>query len=357
VSSHKSFFFHDRALFGMDIGFDSLKVMQLDIDSGKDNRPKVMGYGASSFDSKFIKDGVIIEHEPLADCIKELFAKHLVGTISTRRVAISLPANKTFSRVITLPPLKAKDLPEAVRLEAEQYIPISVDDLYLDYSVIRQNKEQTELLAVAVPKQIVDSQLLLARLLGLEVVAQETTIGAAARLFEQSENTPIPTILIDFGSIATDITIYDKTIIVTGTIPGGGDQFAKLIASSLHVTMQEAFIIKTKYGLNVSKKQKEIQAALGPSIESMLKEIRRMIRYYEERSGAKQKIGQIITMGGGANMPGLSDHMTNSLRLPVRMCDPWQRFNFGRLQPPNVIEKSMYVTVAGLSLINPKDIF
>lgn len=82
-----------------------------------------------------------------------------------------------------------------------------------------------------------------------------------------------------------------------------------------------------------------------------------MIRYYEERSNTKSKIGQVVTMGGGANMPGLSEHLTNLLRLPVRMCDPWQNLDFAGLQPPNNTEKSMYVTVAGLALAKPKEIF
>jgi Tfp pilus assembly PilM family ATPase len=82
-----------------------------------------------------------------------------------------------------------------------------------------------------------------------------------------------------------------------------------------------------------------------------------MIRYYEERGETDRKIGQIVTMGGGANMPGLSDFMTNNLRLPVRMCDPWQHLKFDHLQPPNSIEKSLYVTVAGLALMNPSEIY
>jgi hypothetical protein len=49
--------------------------------------------------------------------------------------------------------------------------------------------------------------------------------------------------------------------------------------------------------------------------------------------------------------------MTNLLRLPVRLCDPWQHLDLHGLRPPNTVEKSMYVTVAGLSLINPKEIF
>jgi Tfp pilus assembly PilM family ATPase len=90
-------------------------------------------------------------------------------------------------------------------------------------------------------------------------------------------------------------------------------------------------------------------------LDQLVKEIRRNIRYYEERSNTDKKIGQIVTMGGGANMPGLSEYMTSTLRLPVRMCDPWQHLDFEGLQPPNTVEKSMYVTVAGLALVTPKE--
>lgn len=82
-----------------------------------------------------------------------------------------------------------------------------------------------------------------------------------------------------------------------------------------------------------------------------------MIRYYEERSASKSKIGQVITMGGGANMPGLSEHLTEALRMPVRLCDPWGSLDFSKLQPPSSVEKSMYVTVGGLSLIQPEELF
>ena len=82
-----------------------------------------------------------------------------------------------------------------------------------------------------------------------------------------------------------------------------------------------------------------------------------MIRYYEERSGSSIKVGQVVTMGGGANMPGISEYLTSLLRLPVRMSNPWHSISFGKLQPPNSIEKSMYVTVAGLAVIEPKELF
>jgi type IV pilus assembly protein PilM len=354
-STNTNLFYHDKPLFGLDIGFSSLKVMQIDT-SGRQH--KVVGYGVAGFEPTLIKDGVIADPEALAKVAYDLFSKNIIGNVSSRRIALTIPTSHSFTRSVTLPKLTSKkELNEAIRLEAEQYIPVPIDDLYMDYGIVSQTDKQTEVLAVATPKKIIDSHMDFARLLGLEVIAIETTISAASRLFVHAERSDVPTLLIDFGSISSDITIYDKTLVVTGTAKSGGDNFTNHIAEALNVTKQEAHVIKTKYGLGVSKKQKEILAGLNPVLDELLKEIRRMIRYYDERSISKSKINQVVTMGGGANMPGLSEHMTNLLRLPVRMCDPWQHLEFAGLQPPNVAEKSMYVTVAGLALLKPEEIF
>lgn len=351
---NSNFFYQDKPVFGLDIGYSSLKVMQIDAQPKRQN---VSGYGVATFDHAALKDGVIIDPEALAKATKSLFDSHMVGEITTKRVNMSVPAAHTFTRPMTLPALDQKDLVEAVRLEAEQYIPIPIDDLYLDYAITKSTKQNTDVLAVAVPKKVVNSYLTLARILGLEVVSIESTIIAGTRLFLQAEQSDTPAVLIDFGSMSTDITIYDQGVTVTGTVLGGGDSLTAAIADYLKVSRQEAHIIKTKYGLGVSKKQAEIIEATKPVLDLLLKELRRMIRYYEERSGTESKISQAVTMGGGANMPGLSDYLTNHLRIAARMIDPWQRLHFGDLQPPNRMEKSTYITVAGLALIKPKDLF
>jgi type IV pilus assembly protein PilM len=352
--NNDTLFFKDKPLFGLDIGSGSLKVMQVDT-SGK--KHTVLGYGAATFDPLCIVDGVINDLEALAKSAHDLLSNRVVGDISTRRVVLSVPAARSYNRNVHLPKLSSKELIDAVNLEVEQYIPIPIADLYVDHSIIREDADGADYLIVAVPKKIVDSYLQLAKILNLEVVSIETTISASGRLFLEAESSDTPTVLIDFGSLSADLTIYDKSLVVTGTVSGGGEDFTNVIAKTLNVTKQEAHIIKTKYGLGVSKKQKEITEGLSPILLQMIKEIKRMIRYYEERTDTERKITQVVTMGGGANMPGLSDYMTNLLRVPVRMCDPWQNLSFGHLQPPNSAEKSMYVTVAGLSLASPKELF
>lgn len=349
-------FFHDKPLFGLDIGHGSLKVMQI-VERSGNHAPRVIGYGYAEFDKEAQQDGVIVQPEIIAKAAHDLFNGHLVGDITTRRAAIAIPAYRTFTRAVQLPKLKPTEVKEAVELEAEQYISMPLEDLYLDYDIVKQTNNSTEVFTVAVPQTIVDSYLDLAQLIGVEAVLIEPTLGSAGRLFSLDKHNDLATIIIDFGSRSADISIIDKRVLVTGTVQGGGINFTDSIKTKLGVTLEEAGLIKTKYGLGASKKQKEIKEALAPTLGSIVKEIRRMMRYYEERYGSERPIGQILTLGGGANMPGLSDYLTQEMRLPVRHCDPWEYLNYKGLSLPSMADRPMYATVAGLSLARPKEVF
>ena len=354
-------FFHDKPLFGLDIGHGSLKVMQVEeqltVKPVKNHKPKVIGYGTTTFDKAAQEDGVVIQPEIIAAAAMDLFQNHLIGDVTTRRVAIAIPAYRTFTRAMKVPKLKPKELHEAVQLEAEQYISTPLEELYLDYKVIKQTEDTTELFIVAVPQTIVDSYLDLAQILGLETVLIEPTLGSSGRLFLLDDASDVASFIIDFGSLSSDISIFDEQVLVTGTVQGGGVDFTTSIMNKLGVTQQEAGLIKTRYGLSPSKKRAEIMQALEPTLLQIVKEIRRMMRYYEERYGSERPISQVVTLGGGANMPGLSEYLIETLRMAVRHTDPWHYLDYKGLQPPADADKPMYATVAGLCLANPKEVF
>ena len=346
--------YKDKPMFGLDIGSSTIKVMQI---NSRKNGLQISGYGATQFDPSYTENGVITDLEGMAKSIKSMFDNDLIGHITTRRVAMSVPTSRTYSRVLTLPKLSNKELTEAIHLEAEQYIPVPIDDLYVDFDAIGENGENYDYFLVAIPKTIVDSYMQLGEILGLEIAVLETSMNASSRLVSQSEEINTPALFVDFGSVSADLTIYDGKPIVTGTVPGGGATFTQIISQKLGVNERIATTIKSKYGLGVSKKQKEVTEALEPALTSLTKEIKKMLRYYEDKTGGKKTINQIVTLGGGANMPGLNDFMTSELRMPTRMCHPWTHISFGKLQPTSDVEKTMYVTVAGLALIDPKEVW
>lgn len=354
--SNSKLFYKDKPLFGMDIGAHSIKVMQIERE-GKTLH--ISGYGSINFPACTTDKGLIVDYEGLAKATLELFDKHINGKITTRRVAATIPATHAYSRLMSLPSnLSSKELDDAVRFETEQYIPLPIDELYVDYSIGDTSGNTKEILVVAVPKKIIDSYIRFFELVGLELCAIETTISAASRLIAATDSSAsTPTILIDLGSTSVDLSIYDKILVVNGTIPGGGDDFTAQIKDRLDVTEAEAEVIKRTYGLTHSKKQEEIRTALNNQLDKFAQEIRRVVRYYDEKTEGKSKIGQVITMGGGANMPGLTEYLTDTLRLPTKMCNFWSSFELDRLEAPEQDERSIYVSVAGSALISPKEIW
>jgi type IV pilus assembly protein PilM len=328
--------------------------MQCDT-SGK--QPRVLGYGTATFDSSANEDGVIVKPQLIAEATKKMFKQDFHGKLTTRKAVIAIPSRRSFSRSMQLPLLSGNELQQAVELEIEQYIPVPLKDLYIDYAVTYRKEDSMELFAVAVPRAIVDSYLKLAEVMGMEPILIETTAASAGRLFSYDANSDVSTVIIDFGSLTADIAIYNKTTLVTGTVPAGGLVFTRLIKDKLHVSEAEAGFIKTKYGLSVSKKQKEIADALAPALQKIVTEIRRMSRYYEERYGSEHNISQVVILGGGANMPGLGDYLTNVLRMPVRAYNPWNMLNYEGLEAPSGPDRLMYATVAGLSLLDPSEVY
>lgn len=353
-SNSKVLFYEDKPLFGMDIGHDSIRVIQFETASQK---PRLLGYGSVVFDPSAVKDGVIIKPELIAKSAVRLFSHGLIGEISTNRAAVGMTASRIFTRAVQLPKMNSKDIDEAVKTEIEQYLPMAINDLYLDYSIIKEDETGTEVFVEAVGKNIVDSYLVLTRLLGVEAILFDTSIGANARLFSIDEQSDLPSVLVDFGAEYTGITVYNHGLVVTGSIAFGGEDITALIAGALEITPRDAIVFKSKYGLSASKVRKHVVAALEPSLELLIREIRRTIRYYEQRYPKEKSISQIVTMGGGANMPGLADYLTEKLRLPSRTLDMTSHFEFGHLHTIHAAEHMTYVTAAGLALTNPNEVF
>lgn len=330
--------------------------MQIDSVSGK--KTKVLGYGTTTFDSKAINMGVIEDHETLVRAAYKLLTKELVGTITTKRVAVSLPNEFSFSRVLTLPKMAGKDLDQAVHAEVDQSIPLNSDELYYDYSVAQVLKDGSqEVQVVATPKSIVDSYMQLFEALGLEVALIESNITAMTRIVVQSEAHEVNTLIVDIGSTACDISIYDGSAIrATGTVDCSSERLTQNIADSLGISLQQAHSIKTRYGLEVSKKQDSIVEAAEKELNKLIVEIRKVMRYFSDRESTSGSIGQIIILGGGANLPGLASYITNKTRVATRLCAPWNNLSFGKLQPPHELESTLYTTAGGLALVTPGDL-
>jgi type IV pilus assembly protein PilM len=351
-------FYHDEPLFGLDIGHTTMKVLQL--SDARSDKAEVVGYGVSNrYSEHCVGNGIITDYDTLSKAIHELFEYRLVGSITSKRVVCTLPNSHTFSRPMRLPLVSEEEISEAVHLEAEQYIPVPTSNLYLDYEIYHQDDKGIELIMVATPKDVVDSHLKFLESVGLEPVVLEPTMSSTARIFRLADPSHTrPTVLIDVGSTAIDIAVFDKAMFVNSTINGGGDTMNELIAKQLNVDYNKAFVIKCKYGISSHEKSRDISGAIIPTLELLVREVKKIIRYYNDRSlTPENKVAQIVTVGGGATMRGLSEYLSQQMVLPAHILNPWHKIGFDKILTPHEFASSLYITVAGAALLNPKDLF
>jgi len=344
-------FYKDKPIIGLDISNTGVKVMSTD--------PKkwlVHGYGSIDLEPLKVKDAMENANSTyLTDNIKTLMAEKIIGTLPSKRVAIAVPTARSYSRTFILPASAEKSLHDAVILEADQYIPIPSANLYIDYQIIERNKKEITVLMSAVAKVIIDNLVKSVEAAGLEPVLIEPSICSVGRVLTATERgDDLPTVIVDIGPASTDIAILDRgNIRVTGGLAVGGNTFTLDIAKKLNVELENAHQLKVLNGLSAGPRQQKLTAALEPSLLRILSEVRKVMRYYDERISTTRKLEQLLVVGSGSSLPGIGEYFTNTLVIPARVANPWQKLDFAKLQEPPKQFRPRYITSAGLASINP----
>ncbi len=346
-------FYKDKPVIGLDISQTGVKVMAID-----PKRWLVLGYGSIDLDPAKVQKSLESDDHYLSENISSLLRGKIVGELPSSHTVIGVPTAKSFSRTFTVPLSAEKNLADAVEIEVDQYIPVPMSSLYVDYEVIERNKEQLTVIMSAVPKVLVDSCLKAARSAGLRPISVEPSINAVARVIETAEEGHLPTLVVDIGPASTDIAVFDGGVIrVSGGVGVGGNTFTLEIAKKLGVALENAHQLKVLNGLSAGPRQAKIVSALEPSLQRIASEIRKVLRYYTERLNVNYKIEQVLIVGGGSSVPGIGDYFTNELVMPARVASPWQKLDFGKLPQPNKQFRPRYITVAGLASVEPKEIW
>jgi len=346
-------FYKDKPIIGLDISNTGIKIMAID--------PKkwlVLGYGSVDLDPAKIKESLEEDSSYLADNVKKLVNEKLIGSLPSNHVVVGVPTTKSFSRTFNLPTSAEKSLSDAVEVEADQYIPIPTSTLYMDYEVIEKNKQEITVLMSAMSKVIIDNCIKAIKEAKLVPVLVEPGMSAVGRLITVAEDGHLPTVIVDIGPASTDVAILESgSIRVTGGLSVGGNTFTLDIAKKLNVTVENAHQLKILNGLNAGPKQVKIKGALDDSLQRIVSEVQKVIRYYNERLSEKRKLEQLLIVGAGSSVPGIGEFFTNELIMPARVASPWQKLDFGKLPEPAKQFRSRYITVAGLSSVDPRSIW
>jgi len=358
--------------FGLDISDLSLKIIKL---KKRGKTFDLASFGEEKIRPGIIKEGEIKDEDELAEIIKEALPKVKGEKIKAKYVIASLPEEKAFLQVIPMPKMTEEDLKSAVIYEAENYIPLPIEEVYFDSQIVlpvHNHLDHFDVLIAALPKKTVNPYFSSLKKAGLEPWALEIESQAIARALIKDEVSPSPVLLIDLGQTRTSFIIFSGySLRFTSSIPVSAGSFTEIISKVLKISSVEAERLKIKYGLEESikleikveksetrKKRGEIFEALIPALVDLTQQIKRYLEYYQTHASHEhlppdgKGVSKILLCGGGANLKGLPELLSLELRIPTELGNPWINILAeGKKVSKLPFEKSLsYTTAIGLAL-------
>lgn len=339
---------------GLEIGTSALKVVELRAG----NPPTLGAMAVRPLPPGIIDEDDITDQPALVGEVRAL----LQDAGITKRMAVTAVSNRlALTRNIHVPKMTIAELDEAIRWEAERYIPFPIDEVTLDYFVLDNPEDiddgdQLEVVIAAARLDAVLQQVEYLKAAGLEPHVIDVRPFALLRALRGSllgqhltkttlagqnftEGNEVGVVLEIGASSSTVTLVRGQRVLMNRNINVSGDDFTAAIQRAFGLDFDSAEEVKVEYGtatiptedeedlLNFDPKREQfsptrVYDALRPVLVELTTEIRRSLEFFRVQSG-DALITRVLATGGGAKLRGLADAVGDSLGFKVELGDPW----------------------------------
>ncbi|MGR9105643.1 MAG: pilus assembly protein PilM [Gammaproteobacteria bacterium] len=339
-------------LIGIDISSAAVKLLEL---SRNGSRYRVESYAVESLPQDAVVDKNIANVEVIGNTIKSV-----VKSSNTRlkHAAVAVAGSAVITKVITMPgSLSDDELEGQIELEADQYIPYSLDEVSLDFEVLgpsEKNPDMVDVLLAASRKENVEDRVaaleiagIKAKIVDVEAYAVENTFSLIAdQLTDGGDHQTIA--IADIGATLTTLNvIHNKRIIYTREQGFGGRQLTEEIQRRYGLSYEEAGLAKKHGGLP----DNYVSDVLEPFKQAMVQQISRSLQFFVSSSVYKG-IDAIVLAGGCASIPGIEGLVEEQLGTPTIVANPFINMALsGRIKPQSLSNDAPALMIAcGLAL-------
>ena len=376
---------------GIDFGTSAIKIVEL---SRKNQKIRLENYGwvdlgllnPSSIRGLASSESQVSYNKKLQKYLEKLIKSM---RLSSDEAYISLPGFSGLITVIEFPDMASEELEEAIRFEARKYIPISLDEIALDWEIVgsrdnpenlkKENNEEkgvsikaeekaspwnkdlgsilkgpdkssamrNEILLVAAPKSEVMRCGNIVKESGLSVKNVELELFSLVRAM--INNDPGCFLVIDIGARITNIILVENGMIkVNRNVEGGGNEVTNVIADSLNISKQRAEELKKENKDLLNNKEMSL---VIPVLDMIINESGRIISAYKAKKGETGRIDGIILSGGSSKLKGIDTYFSQRIGIQTSVGNPWRKIEYNEKIKPFVEKMGTSFSIAlGLAL-------
>ena len=314
---------NSKSVVGLDIGASSVKAVQL--KRGRSVN-ELVSLGVAPLPPETIVDGVIMYSGTVIAAVQNIFTEQ---KIKTKDVVVAVSGHSVIVKKIRVPKQKPEELAQTIAFEADQYVPYAVEDVNLDYQVLKgANPDANELdvLLVAVKKDVINDYLSIISTAGLNVVVVDVDAFALENAYELAYETAEGQVvaLVNLGAAVMNINILQNGLSeFTRDSPLGGNRYTESIQKMMGLSYEQAENLKL--GTEVEgRKIDEARPAMDMVNAEVAGEIRRSFDFFRS-SSRNDTIHRALLSGGSARLPGLVEYLTQSLEIPFEIANPLRK--------------------------------
>lgn len=328
----------NNRVLSIEIGNSFTKICEIDY---KVKKPKVYKVLTVETPEGVVVDGMLQPTQEYAD--------HLVnalGTngIRTKRVIFTISSTRVASREVQIPNVKANKIEALVKTNANDYFPVDLTQYEIGHYLAGGLTEEGKLrvMALAVPKALLNSYYQLAQMCGWEVECFDYSSNSLYQILRDEKSEKV-TMMIKIDENSTIVTVLSagKVLLQRTVAYGVQDAIETMIASGAYavndpMSAVERFQKKTCLNRVLHQGDKlweenagrwededagnvEVTAArqkITSTLEPLIVGVSRVIDFYDSRNG-DTPIERTYVTGLGGSFSGMSKLFTNCLERKV----------------------------------------
>ncbi len=319
------FSFGNQAMVGVDISAAGIKLLELGRSRG---RYTVKSMATVPLPRDSIVENIIMDSGAVIQALTEALEQ---SGARTRNAAISVSGNAVIINTVSMPIMSELELESQIAFEAEQYIPYSIDDVYLDFQIlnVQAGNEQMEVVLAACKHEVVEDYLRVlegaemhpccvdcdvfalqntSELLGLGKTSELSGIAPASELCTYA--------LINIGANLININILQngRMIFVRDQFYGG-NHLTEVIQKIHGLSFQAAEELKCENFHNIGAE------ALDGFYTGLSGELIRSLDFYAANH-ADFPVQKLFLSGGTALLPGIDEEIERRLNIETEIMNP-----------------------------------
>jgi len=344
---------------GVDIDRGSIKAVQLQSSGG--------GYVLQHVGYHRLPPGVIVEGEVadqnlLAAEIRDFWDAH---SFKGKSITFGVSNQKVVVRLLDFPHMRPEDLQGAISFEAQDHIPMPLDEAVLDYVVLGPREERADLdrvLVVAAQREMISRYTSAVRAGGLrpegvDVKALSLTRSTLPDPFFGEDGAVL---LLDVGAEITNLVVADRgNPVLTRFVPVGLGDFVAAVVDLADLPEDEAERQALDPRVNLGdghveeQPQEEAEAeeaeveeaaevedfdpalvydvrrGLEGAAQTLADEVQRSIEHHRSQEAARD-VSRVLISGEAALIPGLDVYLGDLLGVPTGRGKPVDKLSANR---------------------------